>query len=64
MTRAETLRKFKSVMRSQFAVADKHCSQCRTIKPRAGGRDVAYNGGLNQRWVCADCSANWRAPNA
>ena len=31
----------------------RYCSQCRCQRPRAGGREITYNGGRNARWVCA-----------
>lgn len=52
MTRAEQLRKHKNVMRSQFAIGPRYCSQCLCQRPRAGGREITYNNGKNARWVC------------
>lgn len=34
----------------------RYCTQCRTTKPRKGGRDVVYSGGMKLRWVCAQCA--------
>jgi len=48
---------YKSVMRSQFALNPRYCSQCRQSKNRDGGREIAINGGMNARWICADCGA-------
>lgn len=31
----------------------RYCSQCRCQRPRAGGREITFNGGRNARWVCA-----------
>jgi len=48
---------YKNVMRSQFALNPRYCHQCRQSKNRDGGREIAVNGGLNARWICADCGA-------
>lgn len=57
MNRAETLAQHKRRMSGQFAQGPRYCTNCKQTKPRAGGREIAINGGRNARWVCADCGA-------
>jgi hypothetical protein len=43
----------KRTMTAQFAGGPRYCEQCKQQRPRAGGREIAFNNGKNQRWVCA-----------
>lgn len=53
MSRADTINRFKNALRAQFAVGPRYCTTCRCQRPRKGGREIAFNGGLNARWVCS-----------
>lgn len=33
----------------------RHCSQCRQMKPRKGGKVLGIEN-RRERWVCADCA--------
>lgn len=52
MTKAEYIAKHRNRLRAEHAEGPRYCTQCRCQRPRAGGREIAYNGGLNARWVC------------
>lgn len=52
MSTPESVAKQRSEMRARFALNDRYCTQCKCNRPRQGGREIAFNGGLNARWVC------------
>jgi hypothetical protein len=43
---------YKRLMASRLANDTRYCTQCRCQRPRKGGREIAFNGGMNARWVC------------
>lgn len=45
----------RSALRARFGLNPRHCTRCKQLRPREGGREVAFNGGRNQRWECARC---------
>lgn len=57
MTLAERNDHMRKVLRAAHAENPRYCTQCRCQRPRQGGREIPYNGGRNQRWICADCEA-------
>lgn len=57
MNRADTLAQHKRRMSGQFAEGPRHCARCKQKRPRQGGREVAIQGGLRARWICADCGS-------
>lgn len=52
MSTPESVAKQRNEMRARFALNDRYCTQCKCPRPRQGGREIEFNGGLNARWVC------------
>lgn len=53
MTPSERNDHMRNLLRSEYgAEKPRYCTQCRCQRPRAGGREIAFNGGKNSRWVC------------
>ena len=52
MSTPASVEKQRSEMRARFAEGPRYCTQCKCQRPRQGGREIAFNGGMNARWVC------------
>lgn len=53
MTKSEYIAQHRSRLRAEHGMdRPRYCTQCKCQRPRNGGREIAFNGGRNARWVC------------
>lgn len=52
MTHPARITQMRRLLTAKHADGPRYCTACRCQRPREGGREIAFNGGMNARWVC------------
>lgn len=52
MTQSARITQMRRLLTARHGQDPRYCTICRCQRPREGGREIAFNGGLRARWIC------------